>query len=39
VINDEPHPIFCQDLELMGYYVEAVGKVFGNLDELLQEGG
>lgn len=35
IINDELHPIFNQDLELMGYYVKAFRKVFDNLDELL----
>jgi perosamine synthetase len=35
VINDEPHPIYIQDMELMEYYVEAFHKVFDNLDELL----
>jgi perosamine synthetase len=35
VINDEPHPIYIQDIELMGYYASAVRKVFENLDELL----
>jgi dTDP-4-amino-4,6-dideoxygalactose transaminase len=35
VINDEPHPIYVQDLRLMEYYVEAIRKVFDNLDELL----
>jgi len=35
VVNDEPHPIYVQDLELMAYYVEAFHKVFDNLDELL----
>jgi dTDP-4-amino-4,6-dideoxygalactose transaminase len=35
VINDEPHPIYIQDRELMEYYVSAVRKVFENLDELL----
>jgi perosamine synthetase len=35
VVNDEPHPIYLQDLELMEYYVEACHKVFDNLDEML----
>jgi dTDP-4-amino-4,6-dideoxygalactose transaminase len=35
VINDEPHPIYVQDIKLMEYYVEAIRKVFDNLDELL----
>ena len=35
VINDEPQPIYLQDLELMEYYVQAVRKVFDNLSELL----
>jgi perosamine synthetase len=35
VINDEPHPIYIQDIELMEYYASAVRKVFENLDELL----
>jgi dTDP-4-amino-4,6-dideoxygalactose transaminase len=35
VINDEPHPIYIQDIELMEYYASAVQKVFENLDELL----
>lgn len=35
VINDELHPIYLQDLELMEYYVQAFRKVFDNLDELL----
>lgn len=35
IINDEPHPIYLQDLELMEYYVEAFRKVFLNLDQLL----
>jgi len=35
VINDEPHPIFIQDLTLMEYYVEAFHKVFDNLDGLV----
>jgi perosamine synthetase len=35
VINDEPHPIYIQDIKLMEYYVEALHKVFDNLDELL----
>jgi perosamine synthetase len=35
VINDEAHPIFVQDLELMECYVQAFRKVFDNLDELL----
>ncbi len=35
VINDEPHPIYIQDLELMEYYVEALHKIWDNLDELL----
>ncbi len=35
VINDEPHPIYLQDMELMEYYVEAFHKIFDNLEELL----
>ena len=35
VINDEPHPIYIQDIELMEYYASALNKVFENLDELL----
>jgi perosamine synthetase len=35
VINDEPHPIYIQDLELMEYYASAVRKVFENPDDLL----
>jgi perosamine synthetase len=35
IINDEPQPIYLQDLELMEYYVQAFHKVFENLDELL----
>jgi dTDP-4-amino-4,6-dideoxygalactose transaminase len=35
VINDEPHPIYIQDIELMEYYVKAFHKVFDNLEELL----
>jgi perosamine synthetase len=35
VINDEPHPIYLQDMQLMESYVEAIHKVFDNLDELL----
>jgi perosamine synthetase len=34
VINDEPHPIYIQDMELMEYYVAAFRKVFDNLDQL-----
>jgi len=37
VINDEQYPIYIQDIELMGYYAEAVRKVFANLDELLMD--
>jgi len=35
VINTEEHPIYIQDLELMGYYVQAFHKVFDHLGELL----
>ncbi|MFQ5854112.1 MAG: DegT/DnrJ/EryC1/StrS family aminotransferase [Anaerolineae bacterium] len=35
IVNDEPHPIYIQDLELMEYYVDAFFKVFNDLDELL----
>jgi len=35
IINNEPHPIYIQDVKLMEYYVEAFHKVFDNLDELL----
>jgi len=35
VINDEPRPIYIQNLELMEYYVKAIRKVFDNLDQLL----
>jgi dTDP-4-amino-4,6-dideoxygalactose transaminase len=35
VVNDEPHPVYLQDLGLMEYYVAAFRKVFENLDELL----
>lgn len=35
VINDEPHPIYLQDMVLMDYYVQAFRKIFDNLDELL----
>jgi perosamine synthetase len=34
VINDEPHPIYIQDMELMEYYVAAFRKVFDNLEQL-----
>ncbi|HDN80403.1 MAG: DegT/DnrJ/EryC1/StrS family aminotransferase [Chloroflexi bacterium] len=37
VLNDEAHPIYIQDLELMEYYVEAIRKVIENLDELLMD--
>jgi hypothetical protein len=35
VVNDESHPIYIQDMQLMEYYVEAFHKVFDHLDELL----
>jgi len=35
ILNDEPQPIYLQDLELMEYYVQALHKVFEHLDELL----
>ena len=35
IVNDERHPIFGQDRELMEHYVAAFRKVFDNLDELL----
>ena len=35
IIGDEDAPLYSQDLDLMGYYVEAFRKVFSNLDELL----
>jgi perosamine synthetase len=35
IVNDEPYPIYLQDLELMASYVKAFRKVFDNLDELL----
>lgn len=34
-IGDDDAPIFCQDLELMEYYVEGIRKVLDHLDELL----
>ena len=34
-VNEERHPIFGQDMELMEHYVAAFRKVFDNLDELL----
>jgi hypothetical protein len=35
IVNDEPYPIYLQDLELMATYVKAFHRVFDNLDELL----
>lgn len=35
VVNDEPNPIYIQDLELMEYYVAAFKKVWANLDAVL----
>ena len=35
-VNDEPYPIFLQDMELMEYYVAAFRKVFDHLDELVE---
>jgi dTDP-4-amino-4,6-dideoxygalactose transaminase len=35
IINDELHPIYLQDLDLMEHYVAAFRKVFDNLDSLL----
>ena len=34
-VNEERHPIFGQDMELMEHYVAAFRKVFDNLDELV----
>lgn len=34
-VNDEPYPIFFQDMELMEYYVAAFQKIFDHLDELV----
>jgi dTDP-4-amino-4,6-dideoxygalactose transaminase len=35
VVNDEPHPIFIQELAVMEAYVAAFRKVWEHLDELL----
>ncbi len=35
IVADEETPLYCQDLQLMQYYVKAFRKVFDNLDELL----
>jgi len=36
VINDEAFPIYIQDVELMGHYVEAIRKVVSHIDEILR---
>ena len=36
VICSEPHPIFPQKMELMKLYVEAIHKVFDNLDQVIE---
>ena len=35
VINDEVNPIYLQNVELMGHYVEAIRKVVSRIDEIL----
>jgi perosamine synthetase len=35
VINDEANPIYIQDAELMGHYVEAIRKVVNRINEIL----
>jgi perosamine synthetase len=35
VVNDEAFPIYNQDIELMGYYVQAIRKVVNCIDEIL----
>jgi dTDP-4-amino-4,6-dideoxygalactose transaminase len=35
VVNDEPHPIFVQDLELMEYYAAAFEKVLADPEKLV----
>lgn len=35
VINDEANPIYIQDVELMGHYVDAIRKVVNRIDEIL----
>ena len=37
IINDEPNPIFLQDMELMEYYVAAFRKVIEHIDELFRQ--
>lgn len=35
VVNTEAYPIYCQDMELMEYYVQAFRKVLNHFDELM----
>ena len=36
VINDESYPIYNQDVELMGYYVQAIRKVVEHIDAIFE---
>ncbi len=36
VVCSEPHPIYCQSLDLMNYYVEGFRKVFENIGEVIE---
>ena len=35
IIGGEEYPLFAQKRELLQYYVEAIRKVFGKLDEIM----